>query len=803
MRKIITFAALLVITMSAYAQTGMKANYQQALEFKEKFGRASNFSVYPHFINDTDVFWYDQETDEGPKYYIVDPAKKSKKLLFDTRDMAGQMSELTKSELKSMHNFRISDFEFDKKLETFTFEEDKHKFTYNRKTGVLTAKEYKAPEREWGPSAYKYSPDSLWIVYSDNHNLYIKGNEKKGTDTTEVQLTTDGNKYCSYAQYPESDGDGLSNPCGRWSKNGKRFIIEKEDLSKLKFMYVIDNTTDGFPELKPYKYAVPGDSTIKRYTLSYLDVDTKKITEINADKWRDQYVSMAYQTEDGEKLFFWRTKRTWDEKELCVYNFNTKEIKVLFNEVDKPYFDYVIAQSHFINDGKEIIHRSERNGFGHFYLYDGETGEMKRQLTEGNYVTGQVIEIDTLKRDVYFYAFGKEEGFDPYYYVTYKVNLDKGGVTLLTDVNANHKVSFPKSKKYLIDTYSTVEQPHKAVIRNSKGKEIMSLEELDITSLTDKGWVKPERFKVKSADGITDIYGVMWKPMDFDSTKTYPIISEVYPGPQFEYVPTSFRIEESYATQLAQLGFIVIQVGHRGGTPMRGKEYHRYGYGNMRDYPLADDKAAIEQLAQRYPFINIKKVGIFGHSGGGFMSTAALCKYSDFYTAAVSSAGNHDNNIYNTGWIEMNNGVTEVIKKEEKSEAKKEVKEGEWERVTPKTHADTVIGFKARRIQTNMELAKNYKGHLLLVHGLMDTNVNPAHSIRMADALIKAGKNFDMIFLPNSTHGFSGNEEDFFLGKMWRHFAKYLLDDASGDYQAEVNKYYEKTKTMEDQTIVR
>lgn len=268
---------------------------------------------------------------------------------------------------------------------------------------------------------------------------------------------------------------------------------------------------------------------------------------------------------------------------------------------------------------------------------------------------------------------------------------------------------------------------------------------------------------------------MMWKPADFDSTKIYPIISSVYPGPFFEYVQTRFTINDDLNTRLAQVGFIVVSLGHRGGTPMRGKYYHTYGYGNQRDYPLADDKYAIEQLAERYSFINGEKVGIFGHSGGGFMSTSALLTYPDFYRAAVSSAGNHDNNIYNKGFVEIHYGV-----KENKRVVKDSVN-GDREEIT----------FEAKS-KTNQELVKNYKGGLLIVTGDMDKTVHPSHTLRVVEALIQAGKNFDMIVLPGSTHGFFGENGDFFERKMWFHFAKYLLGDDSANYQGDIDYFMKK-----------
>lgn len=771
---VLMLCLMAVISVTAQAQ---KANYALALKFEneiEKF--VEDLFPYPRFINDTDQFWYRMRTPDGVRYFIVNPATKSKKELFNVEELLGKISVITRVAYNA-GKFSPNSIEFNKKITEITFNHDGDDYRYHLATKELKQLPKEKNQKEFGPSHYRYSPDSLYIVYAKNNNLYIIGNKEKGMDTTEVQVTTNGTKHRSYAKYPNEEGEELA-ARGIWFKNSKKFLIPMEDDTKCGEMHLVDMISEPRPKLKSYQYSCPGDENIGVYTFEVLDVETKKVTEIPSAKWKDQYVDYAFDTENGEKLYFYRTKRTWDEKELCLYNFKTGELKVIFNEVDKPFFDYVIAQTHFLNDGKEILFRSERTGYGHFYLYDGETGKLKKQITSGNYVTGQIHKIDTLKRDIYFYGFGREKEIDPYYYILYRTNLDKGGIELLTPENGNHKVDITKSAKYMVDTYSRVDMEPVTVVKNTSGKVIMTLDKPNLQNLYAKGWRKPERFKVKAADGVTDLYGVMWKPMDFDSTKVYPIISEVYPGPQFEYVPTSFTVKESYATKLAQLGFIVIQVGHRGGTPLRGKYYHRASYKNMRDYALADDKAAITELARRYPFINVKKVGIYGHSGGGFMSTAAVCTYPEFYTVAVSSAGNHDNRIYNTGWIEMNNGVEEIVKTRKDSTGV----------------SNDSISFKARPIQLNADLAKNYNGHLLLVHGLMDNNVHPAHTMRMAKALMKAGKNFDMILLPESTHGFRSEEETFFERKMWRYFAKYLLDDPSGDYQADLNKFYEKIK---------
>ena len=746
-----------------------KANYKLAERYKkhEIVGVSSNsMAIYPEFINDSDRFWYSFSDSNGKRYYYVDPAKKLKRLLFDNDELVAQISKETRKAYNSK-DLSLQSIEFDKKERSFTFEFDGAKYRYTVKTGKVEKIDSLQP---WSgrESWMKYSPDSLYILYCKNHNLYVMGNKDKGQDSTEVQLTFDAEKNFTFAKEMD-DSDGEVETVAEWFKDSKKIYAVREDARKVKDLYLVNSLSQPRPTLKTYKYDMPGDKEISQSELLVIDVETKKITKFNIDRWQDQYFEVLYVSKDSERIYFERTNRAYNEKELCVINVLTGEVKVLIHEVDKPFMDFKMVSISFLNDGKDIVYRSERSGWGHYYLYDGE-GNLKNEITSGDWVAGPICEIDTVGRALYFYALGKDENIDPYYYTLCRASLDKpNSVEQLTFDNVTHAVDWSKTFNYFIDTYQRVDlEPH-VVLRNRHGKKIMDLEKADISRIKEMGWKAPERFKVKAADGVTDLYRVMWKPFDFDSTKHYPIISSVYPGPFYEYVPTQFDFIHGRNTQLAQLGFIVIAVGHRGGSPMRGKYYHTYGFGNLRDYPLADDKYAIEQLADRYPYIDATRVGIFGHSGGGFMATAAICTYPDFYKAAVSAAGNHDNYIYNKWFTETHNGATEE---------KKVVKDS--------VNGDRTEYTYKFRVNTNIDLAKNYKKGLLLVTGDMDDNVHPAHTYRMIDALIKAGKNFDMLVLPGQDHGFSGAAELFFERKLWAHFAKYLLGDSSADYKSSI-----------------
>ena len=770
--RYLCLAVALVSCNLAGAQ--QKANYQLAEKFRlleqnpiDKYST----EVRPTFINDTDCFYYSFTTREGKKYYYVNPKKKEKRLLFDTDELLSKIAVYTKKAYSSADP-HLS-FTFMKDNETIRIDFDRGLYTYNIHTKELRQLDEKPTYKTGDPYWMKYSPDSLYFLYASKDNLYFVGNPKKGQDTIPVQLTTDGMPDYTFNREDEGKMEGrFGAESAHWIPGSHRFYAVREDNRKVRDLWVINSLSKPSPELITYKAELAGDKNVTQYELLLGDIDKREVKKVDINRWPDQYIDVLYASKDGKRLYFQRYNRTWNQSDICEVDVETGKVRVVIHEENKPYLDYQMRNVSFLNDGKEILFRSERNGWGHYYLYDTATGNLKNQLTDGTWVAGPVAQIDTVGRKMYFYGYGREKGIDPYYYILYEAHLDRpNALRLLTPENASHEVSISPSCRYLVDSYSTVSQEPVNVVRNRNGTVIMTLEKPDLQPVYEMGWKAPERFKVKAADGVTDLYGVMWKPADFDSTKVYPIISNVYPGPFFEYVPTRFTINDVYNTRLAQLGFIVITVGHRGGTPMRGKAYHTYGYNNMRDYPLADDKYAIEQLAARYPFIDATKVGIYGHSGGGFMSAAAICTYPDFYSAAVSSAGNHDNRIYNKGFVEIHYGVDEKVTTTKDSLG-----------VESKTYDYSV------RVRPNQELAKNYKHGLLLFTGAIDQTVNPANTLRLVDALIKADKDFDMFVLPKCTHGFFGESESFFEHKMWRHFARLLLHDNSADCDIDLNK---------------
>ncbi len=754
-----------IITFSLIAN-GQKADFKAAEKYRAEnlVPKYGDLSVNANWIEGSDIFWYSYKTSAGKNFYYVNASAKTKKLMFDSKYMAAELRKLTTHPYNEL-DLPINDIKFlNKSTSRFTFKIDSLSFLFDINTQNLKSLG-RAPKDKIKHSWATYSPDSTMIAYCKNYNLFIM--KAKDVDSTEIQLTSDGECYHSYAQNEEDTCRNKKIKASMvWFKNSKKFYVERSDERKVKDLYVINVLAQPRPKLETYKYSMPGDEFVPQPELIIFDVASKKRTDVDISKWKDQTINVEWTSQKkADKLIFIRKDRLLKNLDVCLVNTETGELTVLFSEESSPYFNNEYSRLSVLNEGNDLIWWSERSGWGQLYLYDGK-GRLRNQITNGYFVTGRIEQIDTLGRVVYFEAFGREPGVHPYYSMKYKASIDRGEITLLTKEHANHSFSMSKSAKFFVDTYSTVDQIPESVVRDNNGNIVLDLEKADLSQLFKCGWKMPQTIVVKAKDGVTDLYGVMYKPFNFDSTKKYPVISYVYPGPQTESVQYSFTVSGGKNVALAQLGFIVVNFGHRGGSPMRNNYYHTFGYSDLRDYPLADDKYGIEQLADRYKFIDINRVGIYGHSGGGFMSTAAILSYPDFYKVAVSSSGNHDNNIYNQWWGETHNGVTEIeTVKTEKAEAMDNLhmKKG------------SAITFKGE-VEKNQDIAKNLKGYLLLVTGDIDNNVHPGNTLRVVDALIKANKRFDFLMLPGERHAY-GDDTPYFDRIMWYYFAQHLLED--------------------------
>ncbi len=808
MKHILLALGFIFLFQEAFSQEKVyPGNYELAARFSPEKLKKMIFStsVDPHWMKKSDKFWYEYETSEGKNWYIVDPVRKTKTPMFDRDKLAMEITKIVKDPFDGQH-LSLDDLKLMEDENTIRFKvksteeviksdwkeiKEKNKnakdslekkifvFQYNINTQQLT----EVRDAEKDPKRLSWaniSPDSSKVVFAKNFNLFWMDKEnflkavkdEKDSTIVENQLTEDGEKDYEYGfggrgednVEEEKNKDNRRRVGALWSTDSKQLVLTRTDSRSVKDLWVIHNTKDPRPTLETYKYAMPGEkeqpvSELIHY--SFEGGDLKKLplagfkdqtlglwSESYPANTRDDDFKPAIWLGDLNGFYFSLTSRDLKKVDICRWNLQTGQKEVVIEERSNTYIDF--NKPEIIADGKEIVFWSERDGWGHFYLY-GADGILKRQLTSGAFHTAGVARVDAKNRRLYFIANGKEKGEDPYYEHLYSVSLDGGAIALLNKGDFNHDISINDNASFVVNNFSRVNTAPVSVLLDRTGNKIMDLETADLTALFAAGYKFPEPFKFKADDGVTDLYGVMYKPFDFDSTRRYPIIEYVYPGPQTEAVNKAFGRGMDRTDRLAQFGFVVVTLGNRGGHPARSKWYHNYGYGDLRDYGLADKKAAVEQLADRHGFIDRSKVGIHGHSGGGFMSTAALLVYPDFFKVAVSSAGNHENNIYNRWWSEKHHGVKEQI--------------------SPK--GDTTFVYE---IERNPDLAKNLKGHLMLSTGDVDNNVHPANTIRMANALIKAGKRFELVMLPGQRHGY-GDMTEYFFWKMGDYFVQHLLGD--------------------------
>ena len=657
--------------------------------------------------------------------------------------------------------------------------------------------DYEAPDNH--PGWAGVSPDTAWVVFSREFNLWAmtwaeyqkvldarRGKAGAEADSAEwkleglqeIQLTTDGEKDYPYGNQGRGENDeetakefkrrqraGIS-----WSHDSRWFALTRQDRRKAGDLWVVHVAGDKRPKLETYKYDMPGEKDVTQTELLVFDMQARVMKKIDDQPWKDQTMGVyndptggssggfgARDTEEvpitrwlsdrADQLYFFRASRDLHRIDVMVTDPATGQVKAVVEERMNTYQEQLPPRR--LSNG-DLIWWSERDGWAHLYRY-GADGTLKGQLTQGPWRVDAIEGVDEARGYVLVTGNSREDGEDPYYRHVYRVALDGRGVQNLTPGNFDHAAAASESSRFFVDNYSRVNTVPASALFDASGRKLMDLETADFSLLTAAGYQFPEPYTVKAADGITDLYGVMYKPYDFDEGKRYPIVAYVYPGPQTESVSKSFSTAP-FEQGLAQFGFVVITIGNRGGSPDRSKWYHNYGYGDLRDYGLADKKVAIEQLADRHDLVDISRVGIYGHSGGGFMSTAAMLVYPDFFKVAVSSSGNHNNDVYNRWWSETHHGVKEVV-------------------------SDSGEVSFTYDIEKNPDLAANLKGHLMLTTGDVDNNVHHANTLRMAEALIKANKRFDFFIFPGQRHGY-GNMSDYWYWLRAEYFVKHLLGDA-------------------------
>lgn len=694
-------ACTLAITANAQQKALTVSDYERAESFMS-YSTAKyidNANVQPNWL-EGDKFWYSTKNNGTEQTFLVDPAKKTK----------------------------------------------------------TPTTEYKGGEtssRRMGGRNEVLSPDGKKAILIKDYNLFVK-DIASGQLT---QLTTDGIKDYSYA----TDNAGWKHsdaPILRWSPDSKKIATFQQDQRNSKDMYLV-TTNVGAPVLKAWKYPLPGDKQIATIRRVIIDVENPKVISLNipADPHRatlsDDISSSGTFDDidwkaDGSEVAFLSTSRDHKNEKFRIANATTGSVREVFEETVKTQFEsgQGAINWRYLPASKEIIWYSERDNWGHLYLYDATNGKVKNQITKGDFVVSRLVKVDEKARTLYFYANGREKG-NPYFSYLYKIGFDGKNLTLLTPEQGNHQVVFSPSFNYFVDSYSQPDVPAVTVLRSIDGKLISTLEKTDVSRLTATGWKAPTPVSLKAKDGKTDIYGLVFTPTKMDANQKYPVIDYIYPGPQGGSVGSwAFAASRGDNQSLAELGFIVVVIEGTS-NPDRSKSFHDMSYGNMAENTLPDQIAAIRQLAVKYP-IDTTKVGIWGHSGGGFATAAAMFRYPDFFKVGISESGNHDNRNYEDDWGERYNGLVE--------------------------NSD----YEA---QANQNYAKNLKGKLMLVHGMMDDNVPPYNTLLVVEALEKANKSFDLVIFPNSAHGY-GAYSPYMMRRRWDYFVQNLLGaEPPKDYQ--------------------
>ena len=715
--KFHTIYLIIIITLTACTKPAVNKLPQPNFKLAEKVTAATLENHYfgkvivPQWTKDNNAFWYVTDSHSGPELYFVEISQKS----------------ITKKRT-AFHKIDNWNYSFEFNDESYTYN------IYTKQVGQSSSQTYQT-EIE--------SPDGKYVAYVQDHNLFI---EEKCTDQPPKQISSDGEKNYSFREsdFFFSDEDQLDDsvryrPYAEWSPDSKYLIACRMDTRHLKDMWVINSLTYPRATLTTYKQRQPGEP--RRYSETWLyDITNDCCKCLVSGKNKDIEAQFMTWSQDNNTIYL--LEKEIDQLSAKIQAYDAKTGEFLKTIIEEDPGGIVITKNLIPVPGTtELLWWSRRDGHGHYYLYD-EQGNLKMQVTQGDFNVKEIVTFDEENGLLYFMANGSQKDINPYYEFLYQLNIMSGQCTLLTPENANHSVYFSPDMTYFVDTFSRPDMPHKTVVRDCPGNLIMELEQPSIKELQNLNWVMPEVFTVKAADRKTDLWGVMWKPFDFNLEKKYPIITFVYPGPQFNYVPTTFFTEPNNV-HLAQYGFIVIMCGTRGSSYDRSLEFSENYRGNVRDYPLADNKYAIEQLAEKYPYIDIDRVGIWGGSSGGYMAVSSLLTYPDFYKVGVSRAGQHNPETFHGWWSDYFQGVDE--------------------------HGNTIPA------ESNLELVKNLKGHLLLIHGEIDKTVHPSQTALLVDALMKEGKDFDYLVVPGGDHGWSKNWQ-YVQRRIWLYFVEHLLD---------------------------
>lgn len=731
---VLLFALGSMSCISLWAQ-GTVEDYNRAYALREKYNAKHVLyaGVVPHWVDQTSAFWYVRQTEKGKEYVKVDAASKKRTALFDQQKMAAALTEKAGREINA-YNLPLQNCQLNISLDTLRFQLDGKFWAYSIKNNRLLdegAIPSRGKERHWmevddeKEGSPVTSPDGKWTAFIKNDNVYVR----EVATGKEKQLSQDGtlsNYYSSYIQ---------------WSTDSKSVVSCRIRPVEKRYVYYVESSPadQAQPKLHKQEYAKPGDE-LRFKVPCIFEVESGRRLIPSTELFSHQYeLSGPMWNADSKAITFEYNER--GHKVYRVLEMSTVDgsVRTLIEEKEEKYVNYPRIYRNYLSDGKRIIWSSERDNYNHLYLYDRATGKPLNQITKGEWYVRGVQHVDEANEVIYFSANGMKKGEDPYLIHYYRINFDGSNLVELTPEEGMHQCWYSSDYKYLVDVYSKVDQAPIAVLRDAKnGKIRMQLDKADISALLANGWKAPEVFSAKGRDGKTDMWGVIYRPSNFDPSKKYPVIEYIYSGPGDQYVPKTFSSYNWWMTSLAELGFIVVQVDGMT-TSFRSKEFEEVCYKNLKDAGLPDHIAWIKAAAQKYPYMDIDRVGIFGCSAGGQESTGAVLFHPEFYKAAYSACGCHDNRMDKIWWNEL------------------------W------------MGYpvdESYSACSNVDNAHLLSRPLMLVVGELDDNVDPASTMQVVNALIKANKDFELVVIPGAHHTMG---EEFGEHKRYDFFVRHLM----------------------------
>ena len=731
---VLLFALGSMSCISLWAQ-GTVEDYNRAYALREKYNAKHVLyaGVVPHWVDQTSAFWYVRQTEKGKEYVKVDAASKKRTALFDQQKMASALTEKAGREINA-YNLPLQNCRLNISLDTLRFQLDGKFWAYSIKNNRLFDEGAIPPrgkERHWmevddeKEGRPVTSPDGKWTAFIKNDNVYVR----EVATGKEKQLSQDGtlsNYYSSYIQ---------------WSPDSKSVVSCRIRPVEKRYVYYVESSPadQAQPKLHKQEYAKPGDE-LRFKVPCIFEVESGRRLIPSTELFSHQYeLSGPMWNADSKAITFEYNERGHKVYRVLEMSAVDGSVRTLIEEKEEKYVNYPRIYRNYLSDGKRIIWSSERDNYNHLYLYDRATGKPLNQITKGEWYVRGVQHVDEANEVIYFSANGMKKGEDPYLIHYYKINFDGSNLVELTPEEGMHQCWYSSDYKYLVDVYSKVDQAPIAVLRDAKnGKIRMQLDNADISALLANGWKAPEVFSAKGRDGKTDMWGVIYRPSNFDPSKKYPVIEYIYSGPGDQYVPKTFSSYNWWMTSLAELGFIVVQVDGMT-TSFRSKEFEEVCYKNLKDAGLPDHIAWIKAAAQKYPYMDIDRVGIFGCSAGGQESTGAVLFHPEFYKAAYSACGCHDNRMDKIWWNEL------------------------W------------MGYpvdESYSACSNVDNAHLLSRPLMLVVGELDDNVDPASTMQVANALIKANKDFELVVIPGAHHTMG---EDFGEHKRYDFFVRHLM----------------------------